>query len=272
VCSASLNALTRDGAPGTSIDLSPDAGSFYSYDAMAIGSDGTFFLGAEGSLARVSTDGALLWRTFANVTPPLVLGPADDAVVSGQVYDAAGNQAWTLPGGDLAAVGAQGDIVGLSSQDGQSFELVTVAPGGAVEQDVVLQANNIDAYQLAVAGDGTAVVLLANEASAPGLTKSHVTIIAVDASGKTRWTTPLDVSLPFDPANLTTHYGVFVDGAGTVIVTAGEVLGLDLASGAVLWTLQPAEPNVCLRPAVLGTDGAILATQCDGTVFLARDP
>jgi outer membrane protein assembly factor BamB len=69
-----------------------------------------------------------------------------------------------------------------------------------------------------------------------------------------------------------THYGVFVDAAGTVIVTAGTVMGLDLASGSVLWTLQPAKPNVCLRPAVLGVGGAILATQCDGTVFLARDP
>jgi hypothetical protein len=80
------------------------------------------------------------------------------------------------------------------------------------------------------------------------------------------------VTLPYDPANLETHYGVFVDAAGTVVVTAGSVMGLDLGSGSVLWTLEPASTNSCLRPAVLGTGGAIVATQCDGTVFLARDP
>jgi hypothetical protein len=80
------------------------------------------------------------------------------------------------------------------------------------------------------------------------------------------------VTLPYDPADLTTHYGLFVDASGTVIVTAGGVMGLDFATGSVEWTLQPARPQSCLRPAVLGAGGAIIATQCDGTVMLARDP
>ena len=248
-----------------------------SFSLMAIASDGSFFVGSPG-LARMTTDGATLWQTYAQFGAEILVGQDDGVVAAGggetMAYDSAGGQLWTGVGANLAAVNAQGHVVALSVLEGQPPSLVTMEGGGIQLETVTLGSPQftIDAYQLAVAGDGTAIVLLADEATAPGLTKAQMQIIAVEASGKTRWTTPLDVTLPYDPADLTTHYGVFVDGAGTVVVTAGSVMGLDLANGSVLWTLQPAKPESCLRPAVLGAGGSIIATQCDGTVFLARDP
>jgi hypothetical protein len=274
-CPFSLSAVSPDGAPVATLDPLPGA-AFDSFTLMAITSDGGFFLASPGDLSRLTTDGTQVWQTYANLGSSLVVGPDDGVIAAGngqlQAYDAAGQEAWLGPEASLAAVGAEGDVVALSSPDGQTLSLVTVGTGGNVVAEVALGSPQFNASQLAVAGDGTAVVLLANEGTAPGLTKAHVQVIAVDTSGKTRWTTPFDVTLPYDPADLTTHYGVFVDAAGTVVVTAGTVMGLDLGSGSVLWTLQPAKAESCLRPAVLGTGGAILATQCDGTVFLARDP
>jgi hypothetical protein len=272
-CGSSLLALTADGpASGTPIP------SLSSFSLMAISSTGDFFLGSPG-LARVAPGGAVLWQnSFAEFGSALVVGPVDDVVSADETYDAAGNQLGDGSGADLTAVNAQGNIVGLSVgvgiQDNGPPSLVVSEPSGNQLLDLSLPAPtfNLDAYQLAVAGDGTMIVLLADEATSPGLTKSELQIIAVDAAGEVLWTTPLSVTLPYDPADLTTHYGLFVDAAGTVVLTAGSVMGLSLASGAILWTLAPANPQSCLRPAVLGAGGAIVATQCDGTVFLARDP
>jgi hypothetical protein len=50
------------------------------------------------------------------------------------------------------------------------------------------------------------------------------------------------------------------------------VRGVDLATGSTLWTVPAPNKTACLQPAVLGANGSILAAQCDGTVFLARDP
>jgi hypothetical protein len=273
-CPSSLRALSTDGAPVASIDPPPNGPGFT--DLMAIASDGSFFVGSQGSLSRFTTAGVPLWQTYANPGTSLVVGPDDGVIATGsgqiEAYDAAGQNVWFGPQALVAAVGAQGDVVALSSPSGDAVSLVTVGKGGIIAQDVALGAPQLNATELAVAGDGTAIALLANEVSSPGLTKTTVQVIAVDSTGKTRWTTPLDVTLPYDPAALTTHYGLFVDGAGTVVVTAGAVTGIDLASGSVLWTLQPPKAESCLRPAVLAAGGAILATQCDGTVFLARDP
>ncbi|HEY6463499.1 MAG TPA: hypothetical protein VIY73_25200, partial [Polyangiaceae bacterium] len=129
-----------------------------------------------------------------------------------------------------------------------------------------------DTSAIALAGDGTVVLLYANEASAPGLTKAHVTVTAVDPKTlRARWTTAFDPQLPYDPAVLSAHYAVFVDAGGTVVVTAGTIAGFDLQTGAERWTLVAPHPESCLRPGVLGPGGSIVATQCDGTVFLASD-
>ena len=218
--------------------------------------------------------------------------PAVNALLNGPsriTLDSAGNIYLTDNGNNVVrAISTQGIIrtvagngqYGFSGDGGQATAASLADPlglaidpaGDIAQQTVPFGATTANVFQLALAGDGTTVILLANEATAPGLTKSHVEITAVDVSGATRWTTPLDVTLPYDPATLTTHYGVFVDGSGTVVVTAGAVTGIDLATGAVLWTVQAPNAHACLRPAVLGAGGAILASQCDGTVFLARDP
>ena len=273
-----VGGLSAEGVPTAGFEITggPGMPQLGAYAAMAIASDGSLFLGAQGSLARFATNGALRWQAYAYLASPLIVGPDDGVVAAGggqlQAFDAAGGPTWTGPQASLAAIDAQGDVVALSSPLGATLSLMTLGAGGLTLQDAPLGSPVINASRLAVAGDGTALVLLANEVSSPGLTKTLVQILAVEPSGATRWTTPLEVTLPYDPADLTTHYGLFVDGSGTVVVTAGSVTGLDLASGSVLWTLLPASGKSCLRPAVLGAGGSIVATQCDGSVFLARDP
>ncbi|HEY3817286.1 MAG TPA: hypothetical protein VGL81_08955 [Polyangiaceae bacterium] len=266
--SSNVTGLSPDGTPVVTI-----APSVRSFSLMAIASDGSFFVGSDG-LARIAPDGTVLWQNdYGQFGTSMVVGPDDDVVTDENVFDSAGTSVSTSPPGEVLAVDSHDTVFGLTANPGGSVAITTTDPSYA--NGIVLEgpASNIDAYELALAGDGSALVLLADEASAPGLTKAHLQILAVEPwGGHVRWTTPLDVTLPYDPANLTTHYGLFVDAAGTVVVTAGTVMGLDLASGAVLWTLQPANATSCLRPAVLGTGRSIIATQCDGTVFLARDP
>ena len=286
--------LSPDGATVTSLplpELSSDGFVFsVGYDALALASDGSFFLEATpqdystGAIAHVTTAGAYLWQ-WPNATvnesvelvPPLLVG-SDDGVVasnSGELlrFDASGNQVWEEDvDAQVAAIDASGYVLAISGESGDALSLVRIDPVGDTVLAVPLGTAQVNASQLALAGNGTTVVLLANEVTSPGLTKATVQILAIDASGATRWTTPLDVSLNYDPATLTTHYGLFVDGAGTVVVTAGAVTGIDLATGAILWTVQAPSAHSCLRPAVLGAGGAIVASQCDGTVFLARDP
>jgi outer membrane protein assembly factor BamB len=292
-CVALLRALSPTGAVVAQVDVvvpaPPQFDTAVGYDSMALASDGSFVLesSAQGGLARASVGGALVWQWPAfdqglggDLTPPVLVGAGDEvvAVDSEGLFglDGAGQpQLQQDSPVVIAAIDAQGDVVALTADlaDG-SLSLSTFDDRGNSLRTVPLGVSQsaIDTSELALAGDGTAVVLLANEVSAPGITKTNVKILAVDTSGQTRWSTSLDVTLPFDPATLTTHYGLFVDGGGTVVVTAGALTGIDLATGSVLWTLQPPNSSACLRPAVLGANGAILATQCDGTVFLAADP
>jgi hypothetical protein len=260
------------------------------YGTMAMASDGSFFLESvsnsdlspDQSVARVSSTGTVQWQwppfqgAGLQLVPPLIVGPSDDVVgtdgINVVLLDAVGNQVWQEDVDvQLAAVNAQGAVVALSTDKNA---LLTLDVNGNTLETIPLAVTigPTDAAQLAIAGDGTILVLLANEATSPGLTKAEVQIYAIDASGQTRWSTTLQAILPYDPATLTTHYGLFVDASGTVIVTAGSITGIDLASGTTLWTLQPPHAQSCLRPAVLGANGAILASQCDGTIFLARDP
>jgi hypothetical protein len=292
-CVALLRSLSSSGTVVQSFDITvpplPQFDTAVGYDTMTFASDGSFFLesSTQGGIARATATGTMLWQWPAfddgnggDLTPPLIVSSDDEAIALDGVglvgVDGNGNQ--VLEGGapsDIAAVDAQGNIVSLTADPSdETLSLVTTDGSGDTLRTVPLglSQTDIDTSELALAGDGTAVVLLADEVSAPGLTKSVVTVVAVDSSGKTRWTTSFDVDLPFDPATLSTHYGVFVDGGGTVVVTAGALTGIDLASGSVLWTLQAPHPTSCLRPAVLGANGAILASQCDGTVFLAADP
>lgn len=295
---------TADGSPRASFEVGTQSDAAYftptTYDSLAIGVDGSFFLGAPettylgsggGGLAHVGTDGTLLWQTpmggpdAVNLTSPVTL-TQDDHVFGwgGELVelDAEGDQLWqeTILGSSYVdvlagAVDASGRLVAVGVVDAAgTLALATVDGTGHVVASSPLGAtqNNVDVTEIALAGDGTAVVLLANEVASPGTTNTQVLLQAIDAGGQTRWSTGLHGTLPYDPAALQTHYGLFIDAAGTVVVTAGLVTGLDLSSGTVQWTVTPPSTSSCLRPAVLGAGGSIIATQCDGTVLAARDP
>ena len=293
--------VTAGGALASTFDLPqapppppPYSAPGIAYADLAIASDGSFFLEAigtnlygAGALARVSPGGAVLWQwpppqpygPTTQLGGPLVLTPDDGIIARGNpgvlAFESDGVQTWQSNPAQVIAVDANGSVLALTaSESGGAISLVTLDANGTTTRTVSLGSPQvtIDASQLAIAGDGTDLVLLADEVSTPTETKTHVTVTAIDPSGSTRWTATLDVALPYDPAALSTHYGLFVDAAGTVVVTAGTVTGIDLASGTVLWTLQPPNTRSCLRPAVLGAGGAIVASQCDGTIFLARDP
>jgi outer membrane protein assembly factor BamB len=262
--------------------------------AAATASDGSFVL--EGSLIgnlvqgpgleRVAATGALLWHwpldpsnEYFQFQGPFLLAQ-DDRVIAASTdgllaFDASGNPTWRISIGiQAAAIDPSGQLVAVSQASSDALALVTIDASGGTVSTAPLGSGpeTLDATRLAIAADGTRLVLLADESPSPGQTKTHVTVSAIDASGSLRWTTPLDAQLPYDPASVAAHYGLFVDAGGTVIVTAGSMTGLDLGSGSVVWTLQPPDPTQCLRAAVLGAGGSILASQCDGTIFLARDP
>ncbi|MGH7295663.1 MAG: PQQ-binding-like beta-propeller repeat protein [Polyangiaceae bacterium] len=289
-----LIGLSADGTTVVDVPIgAPADGGFgltpAPYGDLAIGADGTLYLASgyafdnAGAIERITRSGAVLWQYSWSNADPLVsaflLTPADAVIdVSGgnlSKLDPAGNVAWqSFVSGGVSACDSTGDVYVLEGTGRANPSLQVVDGAGATVRSVSLglPQMTVDASQLAVAGDGTAVVLVADEITSPGQTKSHVVVMAVDTALGPRWTTAFDVTLPFDPAELSAHYGVFVDAAGTVVVTAGHVAGLDLSSGSIVWTLDAPEPQSCLRPAVLGAGGSIVATQCDGTVFLGRDP
>jgi sugar lactone lactonase YvrE len=284
-----LYAFDATGAVAERLDVAPDQldGSAppggFAFDAFAIAADGTFFLAGlqGGTVEHLAPSGLLLWAGNGvgggSFDDGVIAVEASDAIVVGgdgsELYGYAsdGSRAWI--GGSLRNFGvdADGNVVGLNATLGDSdASVTTLDPLGNELRAVPLPAQTYNATGLALAADGTQVALLANEIASPGLIKSHLIVTAIDGAGAVRWSTPLDETLTYDPADLTTHYGIFVDVAGRVIVTAGAVTALDLASGAVDWTLPPASPRQCLRPVVLGANGSLVGTQCDGTVFLAR--
>lgn len=279
---STLTGIDASGATVTEYEPSlGDAGEGFdevSYDSLAIGSDGSYFLGGPSAVTRLAGDGAPLWQRGigSDGSQPLILTRGDELISGLTEIDDQGNILWNQDGfegtPDVAGLDPNGYLVGLEDEGTGSPTLIKYDPAGQAQPAALLPQTTTNAFALAVAGDGTELVLLADELSAPGLTKAHLTLVAIGASGNTRWTTNLDVQLGFDPADLGAHYGLFVDAAGTVVVMAGTLTGVDLDSGSVLWTLEPPHTGSCLRPAVLGIEASIVALQCDGTLFLARDP
>jgi outer membrane protein assembly factor BamB len=291
---AVVHGLSREGAATHEFVVPPTVTQFgvlsVPYDSLGMASDGGFYLQASSGtysgigLARLAPGGVVRWQqpvsgdsSYYAFAGPVMVTP-DDRAVSSEVsdvvaFDVNGNQAWTGSGSSAAAVDASGRVYTLRS-GGDSAALAVFDGAGTLMKLTQLGSQPVtaDACHLVVAHDGTVVAMLVDEAPSPGVTKAHITLVALEASGATRWTTTLDASLPYDPAATSAHYGIFADASGMLVVTAGSVTGLDGASGKVLWTLQPPNAHACLRPAVLGAGGSILATQCDGTVFMARDP
>jgi hypothetical protein len=280
--------VSRDLPLGFAVDSGLPQGPTV-YPDLALGADGSFFVALAGSLPdansleRVTPLGQVVWQYPWQQSDPLaspfVLTPADDVVdfSTGELLElgAGGGTLWQAGVSSSQGVSdPQGNVYVFEAPGGTNPALQVVGAAGNSVRTVSLglKTMTVDASELAVAGDGTAVVLVADEITSPGNTSSHVVVTAISASGGVRWSTPFDVTLPFDPAERNAHYGVFVDAQGTVVVTAGNVQGLDLATGAVEWTLESPVVQSCLRAVVLGAGGSLVGTQCDGTVFLARDP
>lgn len=290
--------------PDADFDNGPGPADFAvsGIDGLAIGSDGSFFVLATSvqptyetgpfGIARISADGATAWA-WSNLNfvaqAPLYLTPTDGVVATtsrGLTADgspallsltAQGATGWLADASAIEILDPGGNPVGIS-QAFPSGELTLTrldAATGNIAMQTTLgsQAITFDATHLAVASDGTILVLLAYEAPSPGDTQTHLELLAVDpGTGVTRWTSTFDFRLVFNPSSPGGHFGLFVDPAGTIVLTAGAVRGVDLATGSVLWTVPAPNESACLQPAVLGANRSIFAAQCDGSVFMARDP
>jgi hypothetical protein len=303
---AALMGLSRDGSmkaqylvsvppdptpPTFDASLLPGQPFFFSlFTSMAIGSDASFFLFGGGGHARAIADGTTVWGVdvagiVANpqndTNPPIMLTPNDDVVAGGVEFDPKGNPIYddaeapfpTAYGASILA--PNGDLLALQNDGTGNLAVLRLSPSGIVDATFQLGSPTVtfDASQLAIAGDGTVLVLLANEIPTPGNTRVELQVVAINPSFEgLRWTAMSNFSPAYTPSSPQDHYGIFVDPNGTVVVSAGVVEGLDLGTGDTLWQVAPPNPSSCMEPAVLGAGGSILAAQCDGSVFLASDP
>jgi len=137
--------------------------------------------------------------------------------------------------------------------------------------DVASRPITPTASRLAVAADGTILVLIVVEPAVPAA-RTSVTLVAYDASGNLRWTRAWSYYAFYFPSDPTLRYGLFVDPVGTVVATAGSIIAFDASTGDKLWQIDGPHPGYCVEPAVLGVGASVLAMQCDGSLFLARDP
>jgi outer membrane protein assembly factor BamB len=95
------------------------------------------------------------------------------------------------------------------------------------------------------------------------LVATNTGVSAIDESGTTLWTQNLEVD---DFASI---------GENGVAVVKGEfqITGLNVTTGAILWTLVPPHAGQCISSGTLAltSDGTVMALQCDGTLFAAAD-
>ncbi len=88
------------------------------------------------------------------------------------------------------------------------------------------------------------------------------TVSKLDEQGNTAWIQNVQAD---DAATIASN--------GIVIVkNAVQIVGLDLSTGAILWKLVPPSSQ-CISSGTLAltSDGAVMALQCDGTLFAAAD-
>ncbi|HEY8091652.1 MAG TPA: hypothetical protein VIF09_27490, partial [Polyangiaceae bacterium] len=138
--------------------------AFASYDRLAIGSDGSFFLGAPWGIgapaslfAHVSPGGDSVLSTCprspfgVNVESflgPLLLAPDDTVVVDSDhglsAFDATCDRHWNADASEVVAIDAQSNTVELVQSPGDgSLQLVTVGPSGTVARVVSLDLPDV---------------------------------------------------------------------------------------------------------------------------------
>jgi outer membrane protein assembly factor BamB len=288
-----LERWSRDGTMASALPLVARIGGGAAgtpQPPLAQGADGSVYVeSAAGALTRVLPGGSIAWTdnpnqgssSFGGPIGSVALGSADriyawapglatvatyDAANGGLVWEAGSNP--SVIEGPIVA--PDGSALTLAGSLTSSLALQGLDPSGALLPSVALGSQlDPDTCHLAVASDGTRVLLLPQEFAAPGGGKVSIRVVALDPQGTEQWTYSKSFPFPFTPSATSAHYGLFVDPTGLIVVTAGSVFALDLASGSKVWEVDPPNPHVCLEPAVLGANGSILATQCDGTMFLA---
>jgi hypothetical protein len=267
---------------------SPGLGAAFS--SMVIGADGSFFLSAKAvAVARMLPNGTVLWGDespaldYVQTPGTIWLTPADDIVSLGGVYHPDGREVFEAPDAALIpildqslpmAMSNAGEIFVLSLDDVGNVLLEHISLSGEVLGTFAPGSSNVmTASQVAVAADGTVLVLLANELRSPGQTQIQVSVVAIAQELLTpRWTTTFEFPLEYTPFGNESLYTMFVDLSGTIVVTGGTAQAIDLATGKLLWNVAPPHSHSCVEPGALGAGGAIVVPQCDGSIFLARDP
>jgi outer membrane protein assembly factor BamB len=231
-------------------------------------------------VAKLDPTGALLWQspplddgTCSPCQSPLALTADDDAVIAmltgpmprhTTVYelDAHGQIAWQR---DLPGIFTEGPVVAhngtirivFASMATNTAKLVSLSAKG----DVLWTADLNDDFQQT--GDDDLVVGL------DGVTVARTfnNIVAVDATGAVLW------KMPVYPNGA---YSAAVDAHGTLVVLAGDVVGIDAHTGMKRWSVSgPGFDGGMLYFAssmVLGASRSVVGATFGGALFLARDP
>jgi outer membrane protein assembly factor BamB len=260
----------------------------------AIGADGSLYfldnLNGDGSsgapfvATRVAPDGTITWSSteLSHVAVPEQPATHVEGFPSGIALGAGGTvlvefAALATPYAQYTVVVAldpsTGAVVWQRTLQGQALGGLVVAPDGSIavvayesQHDtavVVLEPTGQERHRLTlpmtnrlcgVARDGTLLAFLEIGGGTFGLA-------TIDASGRSPW----QVTGNFVDAFLTSD--------GTVVALGDDVRGLDLATGAMRWSVAPPSgafpAGVC--DAALTSTGSIVALQCNGTVFGAAD-
>ncbi len=260
-----------------------------------IGADGSFYLAYTNNVgpqiyypvvSRIRADGAFVWTSRTDypmgLAEPAGAAPAtlalgrDDAVIVAQtLYDGFAAPVTALTELDPAT----GSVRWTTSLAGSSNGNPAVAPDGSiavvtegeVEQTLdVREPMGALRFRRDVAPAEDAPVTL----FAIGLDGTFVlgggSLLAVSGAGDAMWTATTrdggvdrndggsDLGVPASDL-----VGATLDESGTVVATyLDSIVGLDLATGATLWTLDPPEPVTCIASSTLTSSGGLVATEC----------
>jgi outer membrane protein assembly factor BamB len=283
-----LVTVSRDGALGATHPLPENVAR-----DLAVGRDGSLYIQVwpsdyQTQIEKLSPEGEVLW-TSATLFTRCSFGTSTIALTQDDVVivafatilddDTDADLPCLMPPGNmvtrLMALGPTGSVswqhdfpgvwtadpvvaldgtlrMGLAggNSDAAQEHLVSIDGAGDVLWDTTLPDDSLNTGEdpVVVGRDGTAVV------------RTGEALVGVSASGAILWRDPLTAAYAYD---------VVVDAAGEVVVSEANLYGLDLATGAMRWSL----PNVT-APFAVGASGSIVGTITPGqqmmSLFLAQ--
>jgi outer membrane protein assembly factor BamB len=244
----------------------------------AVGRDGSLYAhlgaGGPGFVARLTATGTLVWTSsLLDCSFRVVLTEKDHPILTEcatpvvSELDENGNLVWqtqltSMPGRSVVAVAQDGSIRAVAplSMGESSTSVFSLDATGEILWSTAIPWTHGAMWAgqtLAIAPDGTAIVFETNQ------------IIAVSRTGEVLWT-HLELSVG----------EVVVGSDGTIVVASGEgtLVALDVATGALKWTLSDGSGRFT-GPFALGLGGSVVAcasvppagSGLFGLVF-ARDP